>query len=114
VQGVRIVDGDVERVRAAAADIADKFAVFVVTALAQHQQRGAVGKFGVLDRVAVAVDDALGEADHVFQPDDHGLGIPAAHRRIDTRRFGLALVGHGKPPWLSAAAPLCASAAAPA
>ena len=50
----------------------------------------------MLHGVVLAVNDALGEADHVHQPADHGLRIAAAHCRIEARRFDVVLLGHSK------------------
>src|SRR5690606_27550287 len=48
-QRVRVIDGDVDRLAALAARLADKLAVFIRTALPAHDHCGAEGEFGVGD-----------------------------------------------------------------
>ena len=57
-------------------------AVFIVAGLTEHQQRSAAGSWRAAPRRR-AIDDVLGEAEHVLQPADHRFGIPAAQGRID-------------------------------
>ena len=80
VQRVRV--GDVERIRAAAAEIADRAAV-----LAEHQDRRPEGELGVDHDAVVTVDDPLGEAERVPVPADHRLGVAAAQHRVEPGRL---------------------------